>query len=457
MLRSALGLRIQSVRITAILRKPLRRIFANWALSALVLLSVVIPALLTGLHSPKTSPVDEWVFIDYTSKVLSQGFVREGERVGEFTTNLMACEGVFTGGTFGKCDIGSSNPEELPYGGVNAAAAYTPLYFASTAILGIPARWLGVDTLSAWRLTGVVWLVGAMVFFVLTLRHFRVSQISMFSAGLLLLSSPLVWWSNTFVSTDAPSTFFGIAMLYFALRVLDGTGKKWPLALVMVVAVLFKVTSLVSLGFVGVYAFVLFCNSFLRRSSVELDASESRWRAAATLLTTLGAGVLSVALIVGWQLFISQNAIAGPPIDQGITVELDYLELARQVFSFLPGAASSTPFSGNGVDFLWAPLNLLLVAGVVGSWLSSAQIKAERILAGSLLLASMLMAPVLAFAIVVATGDYFAMPPRYGASLVPMYLVTLSFLLQSRLSNFFVISSGVFGVAGSFLLAINFA
>lgn len=451
------GIKTRLGNILQLRRNNVTALRNNWATSLLVLLSLLVPALLVTIHSPKTSPVDEWVFIDYTSKVLSQGFVREGERVGEFTANLMACDGVFTGGIFGKCGGGSANLDELPYGGINAAAAYTPLYFASTAIFAMPLTWAGVDPLIAWRMTGSIWLCGAMVFFIAALRRFGASEITIFSSGLLLISAPLIWWSNTFVSTDSPSTFFGIAMFYFALRGIRGEGNQWVLALVLAAGVLFKVTNLVAVGFIGTYALALFFTTLIGENRQSADRQKLRKGASRTLFTVVGSGMSAIALIIVWQRFIRENAVPGPTLDQGISADLNFTELASQAFSFLPMAATVTPFSGKGVDFLWAPLGLLLVAGVVGVILSSAHSQQERLLAGSTFVASLITAPLLGIAIVVATGSYFQMPPRYGAALVPLFLISLSFLLRERLSNFLAISVGIYGVAGGFALAFVFA
>jgi hypothetical protein len=58
------------------------------------------------------------------------------------------------------------------------------------------------------------------------------------------------------------------------------------------------------------------------------------------------------------------------------------------------------------------------------------------------------MAPVLALAVQLAQGEYFQLPPRYGASLLPAFLLATAFILRNFVMNWILIiySCGLFAV-----------
>ena len=112
------------------------------------------------VQQKQISPFDEYVYLDYLSKVPTQGFVRSGEETGDLARQEISCRGVQTYGLYGtSCDIGAASPDEtFPYSGQTGADIYTPAYFAVTWVLAQPLVWTGVSLLDAGRLVGAVWL-----------------------------------------------------------------------------------------------------------------------------------------------------------------------------------------------------------------------------------------------------------------------------------------------------------
>lgn len=410
---------------------------------------------MTLIHSQATSPLDEWVFIDYTSKVFEQGYVHDGERVGELTNTIMACDGVIPGSTFGRCgDDLSSNAQNLPYTGLTAAAAYTPAYFAVTRLLGLPFELVGFDPMTSWRLTGGFWLAAAVAVLVMTMRRWRIPGGTILPLGLLLISSPYAWWAHTFVSTDAPSLLVGASLLYISTRIRQGDSWGWVLALTAVLATALKVTNLVAVGLAVLYLIGSWLIDWVRFRKQREQQIKSRLTQ--EVVWPLGSVLLSVGLQWGWSKFIFATAIQGERADQGISSPLSLSELGLQATNFLSSVLSYSPFTGHGHDFLFTPLAWILIAGVLGAIMVLQPTSDRWQIAAATFIAAIVMAPVLAIAVQVAQGSYFQLSPRYGASLVPAFLLSTAFVLRNRIARWSVgiYSGGLFlvGLAAAFML-----
>lgn len=411
------------------------RITADRTALFLGLIAFAFPTLLVALHSHATSPLDEWVFIDYVSKVFEQGFVHVGERVGEFTNTLMACDGVMPGGKFGDCSAGlPANYAALPYSGLTAAAAYTPAYFFATRLLGLPFQLVGIDPLTAWRMTGPIWLTAGVLMSIALLRRWNVANRVIWPLMLALIASPFVWWAQSFVSTDAPSIFIGALLLYLATRIRRGEIAPWWFVIAAIIASAFKVTNLVGIGLGVIYLVGSWvADRFIAARSAQ-TAQLSRPQMM-LLVWPIVAGAAATVLQVGWAKFIIATAVSSENVDQGIASPLSKSELATQVFNFLPSVLSYSPFSGHGKDFIFTPLSWLLIAGVIGAFFVVKKWNQRTEIVSAILLASLTMAPALAIAVQVAQGSYFQLSPRYGASLIAAFILCTAFILKNRIAQ----------------------
>lgn len=416
-------------------RGLLKKFISDHTLILLVSIAFLFPVSLTLLHSHETSPIDEWVFIDYTDKVFEQGYVREGERVGGFTVDLMACEGVLPGSKIGICGAGESNYAVLPYTGLTAAAAYTPTYFFLTRTMGIPFQILGADPLTSWRLTGALWLASGIFAFVKLLRLWGISNRVIIPLGLLVISSPFVWWAHSFVSTDAPSILIGAVLLIMATKIQRGQLNPWWLLPITSLAVAIKVTNLVSVGLVVVYLFGgILVELFRNRNTPNGWVQELKHRQKFLFAVVISA-LIPVLMQVAWAKFISATAISAERVDQGISMQLTATELSLQVVNFLPSSLSYSPFSGHGKDFIWVPLSWIPIAGVIGAFFLFNLRSEKKTVVISILLAALTMAPLLAIAVQIAQGEYFQLSPRYGASLIPAFMLCVAFILRNRFAQ----------------------
>lgn len=449
--------------------KAIRRLFRDRVLIVLLLVAVIYPGTITLIHSSETSVLDEWVFIDYTDKVFREGYVKAGERVGEYTNEIMSCSGVIPGNTFGEC--GTALPENyknLPYTGLTAAAAYTPAYFAVTATLGAPLQLVGVSPLDSWRLTGALWLAAAMAVFVALLRLWKVRDSAILPIGLLLVASPYVWWAHSYVSTDAPSLLIGALLLYLATKFRRGASTGWAIVLVSVVGSAIKVTNLVSVGLVVVYLLGAWLLSLFRNKtkvlpSNAISSSLGGLDAPTGIFPTkrivwpIAAAITSIGIQIGWSKFVSATAISTNQAEQGIGSPLTLSELGLQATNFLSSVWNYSPFLGRGIDFAFTPLAWVVIAGVVGSFFALKRVDDKSEIVTATLFAALVMAPLLAIAVQVAQGAYFQLSPRYGASLLPAFLLCVGFLLRNIVMKWLLAfyACGLFavGIAAAFILS----
>jgi len=414
-----------------------------WVPVVLVMASIGMSAVVTANHGPALSPVDEWVYVDYLFKLPVQGLVHEGEKIGKEALVIMSCDGVKPYGPMGpECGSSIADLSSFPYEGVTSADAYTPAYFAVTRVVGDAVHAVtGISQLSSWRVTGALWLGLASVLLYLLLRQWRIKRPVILGLGLAMIASPFAWWTYTYVSTDAPSLAFGILILLTAVKIGRGQWSGWWLAVFSTVAVLFKVTNVLAVCLAALYLLILWL----------LERKETQWAGWKTrrphqknrsslglvFFAVLALGA-SVTAQLAWLAYRSSEAV-GVPVDQAIGIPLTPGELVSQVATFLPGTIVSNVNVTGSTDlayaipgFVVAPLTWICVAGVLGAfWTLPRRSKLAPIVV-SVTMAALLFAPMLAIMIHLTTGNYFPLPPRYGASILGSFLLLAGLTIRNR-------------------------
>lgn len=411
----------------------------HWTI--LVLLAIAFAYLWTVVlvHGRTMSPIDEWAYLDYISKAWSQGIVREGETYGEWARTIMSCYGQVMYGTLGTaCAAAPGPPADYPYIGLTSGANYPPLQFWIIRGLGDTiAAMLGIDPLYGWRLVGSFWFAGALVVIYLILRRFRASNAVILAVGMIIIASPLTFWSYGWVSTDGPLLLFGALLLWFALRYAAGESSGWWMVGVAALSGLFKVTGALAAGLVLLY--LVFVLIFESRRTRWVGLSTRRpdlptRRSLGLVGFPLLASVVAVAIPIAWMRFIASIPASDLRVDQGISTQLDVTNLVPQLWNFL-GYTLTTGVQWDSVipQYLYAPLGWAVVAGVLGSAFLLRRSSPNRALVVGVVLAAFLAAPVMSIAFQLLTGSYFYMPSRYGIGLVPAFLLLVAFVLRNRI------------------------
>jgi hypothetical protein len=297
-----------------------------------------------------------------------------------------------------------------------------------------------------------------MVMLWLVFRRFAIHPVAVIGLGLAFIVSPFSWWTYTFVSTDAPSAFFGALLLLLTLRFLSGRASGWWIVGVSALAMLVKVTNI--LGVCLVALLLLLTWLWELRQTTWADGWRSpRPGSARWSLALPGFGVLAVAAAVvaqlGW-LGLHRALAVGPAAQQGISGPLGVKALLEQTVSFLPGTLTSNVIvAGSGGSsalpmYGWAlaPLTWLCVVGVLGAFFSLRMKSRLAPLVVSVAISSVLFAPMLAIVVKITTGSYFPLPARYGAVLLVAFLLMVGILLKNRWAPWVILGySAVMGVA----------
>lgn len=432
-----------------------RRTVALWLRNAwvpiiLVVVAFVSGGIITANHSDQFSPLDEWVYYDYTVKIPTQGVVRQGELIGHEALVGMACNGDSFGPRGEPCNDVQDINASYPQGGKTSADIYTPLYFAITWSLGKVIQFLtGAEFLTAARATGILWLAGGLLVFYRLLELMKVRRVVTLGLGLAIIGAPTTFWANTYISTDAPVFLVGAALLLAGVSAIKGRSSPWWLLPIAVIGILLKVTTVLALGLVvlALVFFVIFANH------------ETAWVAKRRLLipvvvTVAAAGFAQVA----WLLIRAQISLGAGP-DQGLAQPLAWRDIAGMLALFIyPG-----PLSGNYDPLLripqivGAPLVLITIAGIVAFACARFANPLEKSLAFSIVLASTLFAPLLALGMYLLLGDVFPVIERYAIPLLPAYLLAAAMIIKNRVAEWAVLGYGAFLVVFVTACSIAFA
>ncbi|MCI0158215.1 hypothetical protein KNO15_16055 [Leifsonia shinshuensis] len=435
-----------SDRFTAWLRR-------FWVPVLLVVVALGYGGTVTAMHSKSLSPIDEWVYSDYLDKVPTELLVHQGETIGHEALDRMACNGVFPYGPMGaKCGSSYSDIAKFPFQGKTSADAYTPTYFGITWVVGGAIHLAtGIDQLTSWRLTGPLWLAGTMVALFLLFRSFRVPPAVTVALGLAFIVSPFTWWTYTFVSTDAPTVLLATLLVLLGTKYARGRLSGWWLVGLSAFAVLMKVTNILAVCLLALY--LVFVWLWELRKTRWTDGWRTqrpgveRRSLGLPLFAVLSVGA-GIATQVAW-LAVHRALAIGPSANQGLGGPLSLKSLAVQLTNFLPGTLTSNVWitGGSGYalpifDWAVAPLSWICIAGVLGAfWSARVRGRTGPIIIATAI-ASVAFAPMLAVALTVTTGSYFALPPRYGAPLLPVFLLMPALLIRNRWATWLIIGYG---------------
>jgi hypothetical protein len=442
---------------------------ARWVPLLLVFASLLMGFTVTAHHSQALSPVDEWVYADYLYKLPQQVFVPRGQEIGPKALELMACTGVREYGPMGP-PCGSdyaANLAKFPQGGITSADGYTPLYFVITWA-GAKAIQLVTHTsiVEAGRFTGAFWLAGGILLFYWMLRLLSIRRVVALGLGLAVIASPFAWWTYTFVSTDAPVFALGALLVIAAIKFVRGQWSGWWLPLIGAVATLFKITSILAVLLVALYLVVEFV---VRRVRERPRRRGFEWRNSIIgrgndgLVVIAGASAIAALVAEAAWLGVRAAIAVGPAANQGVTGQMSLKDLGSQFVNFLPGTIiSNVNITGRTTlgfaiqPFIVQPLAWITIAGVIGAVAIHTWQRPNAPLVYSIAALSILGAPLLAIALSLQ-GTYFPIPPRYGAALLPAFLLAAGLIVKNRLSTTLLVAYSASVLAVVLVFAPNFA
>jgi hypothetical protein len=399
----------------------------------LVLFTAVFVSLNVSRHQ-QISPIDEYVYLDYTAQIFDIGVLPMGSQTGEVARNYISCLGVAGYGEFNPeaCNSGDyTNDSAYPYEGQTSADLYPPMYFVVSAAVAHSLSYLfDVDFLDGARLSGALWLAAAAVMLYLTLRRLKIDTLTALAAPLIMASSLASWWSSTFVSTDVTALLAGAITLYALVRYLQRDGRAWFLIFISVFVTLLKFQNILAVAILATVVALqpIFSSDGVNRFGMRVTS----WRrslivAASSLLAALFSQVIWVA--------IRQFMAVGNPTDQGISGLITPDALLSETVKFIAGMAwgASGPQNVAALPLVIATITTwLLIGGAVSASISDKRISFLGTLGFSWIAVSFVSAPLLGIAIYLSTGTSFSLPARYGLSLFPIGLALVAVGLGSN-------------------------
>jgi hypothetical protein len=413
---------------------------ATWVMWGLVTIAVVYFGAITLMHTSATSPIDEWVYLDYLFAIPQRGMVFAGQVVGPETLTLLSCHGTSPFGPIGTPCGQTPVLADYPNDGKTTASAYTPLYFYVTYGVGwVVSHLFGLGELTGWRLSGVLWAVAGMVVFVRLLRFWGARNLTIFALGLAVIASPFAWWSFTYVSTDAPALFFGALLMLVASRYVRRESPGWVFAVIALVAVLLKSVLIIGVAAAALYLLAEFIADW-RRRRLSCQKRPLEWRLVATAGIAL---IASLAVAWLWNRLSSALAVSEQLADQGISTPLTIPELLMQVTNFLPQAITAGAINAYIPSFAFAPLGWLTLVSVLGAAFVATRTNRWVPMVSSVVTAGALAAPAFALMLVYTIGLYYQIPARYGAVLIPAFLLCGALILRNRWVNGFIMAYAV--------------
>lgn len=378
------------------------------------------------------SPLDEYQYHDYLSKVPTQVFVRHGEEIGELTRQIASCDGIKFFGPIGvECGSTPQEPDSaFPHEGMNSADIYTPVYFAITWLLAQPFTWLGLDLLDAGRAVGVFWLFGGLAAVFTLQRRLGVRGPLALAITLTLLALPATYWSTQFISTDAPTYAVGASLGLVALRFANGRGRLWELPAMAALTVAFKVNNLAAIGIV-LTALLIYSLLLKKQTTPDAPAALGVGRT----VFAVGASVLAVVACYGSWLVVRAAASVGPGADIDAASKLPFSidVLVDEIFKFVWSVGQVDLFESNSAwDILAGSAFAIVGVGAVAiSCVATGVGSLERraIGAGTGLLV-LLFGPLLALMTTVVAGYYVPLTGRYGIVFVVAYALLIGLAAQ---------------------------
>lgn len=401
----------------------------------LLLLVASIAFVSANANHEQMSPLDEYVYIDYLSKVPEQGIVRQGEMTGEFARQYYSCIGVGIFGTIApdNCSTGEYDKDsDYPFDGKTSAESYTPLYFAATWIAAQPFIWAtGGDIVLGGRLAGSLWLAGAAIMLYLGMKRLKISPVARYGAALLLIASPAAWSANTFISTDAPSMFAGASLLYLGFRFLQ-TGKgSTLLVLGSVIAVALKLQNFMAVVAIALFLLIMF---LARKRAPEAIPSLQTTGSGRRIGWVTGLMIVSPLVFqVLWTLLVKALAV-GEPTNAGDPSTFGIDALIKEAFRFY-GTLNFNALIPAEATIGWALTKLstwIITAGIIAIIAIEPRFSTRYSLSLAALITILTAGPALALAIRLMQGYYFELPQRYAMSLLPIALALGAALFDKK-------------------------
>ena len=376
---------------------------------------------------------DEYVYIDAVDKATRGIITRNNSLIDEYSINVVSCRGVEMYGYQGSGCGAPVDPSKLPYEGYTTASIHSPVYFFITAWLSKLILLIrpGGDLLQTARITGALWLgLGLAVTWVLVRRLGGNRTIAM-SISLLLLASPMLRWSNFYVTPDSFSLLSGSLIFLCGLMIAREEWPSWTLIVISMVAGAIK--------FQMLFATVAMALFITLRQMNRRGSGGRWWRPALGAIAAVISGLvvqfsyqyLRIRFSLPYHGTFGSVDPAGP-FSKSFAVE----QLDNFIYYLYagPAATNRSVVYYYGLPHAFVIISAaLLVSALVAAALFSEEVSADgRSLARSVLFSLIALGPLFYMYISISTGSIFELSPRYAEALFPAYAIGLPLVVKDR-------------------------
>ncbi|QOQ39157.1 hypothetical protein [Trueperella pecoris] len=386
-----------------------------------------------GRWMAQMSPIDEATYLDIIFKFPDDLVAQRGEFFSPEIREKFACDGNHLFGKAGPpCGADYSNPKDFPQGGKTSADAYSPVFFWIAGTFARVAQLVGIDLTYGARLAMIIFGIATVLLTYKAMRMIRVPIGVAYTVLTIATMSPLFWWTYGFLSTDAPVPMFGALTIIIMIGFLQGKHSLWRLAPVAILGMLFKITTILAIGWAGLVAMLYAVAVKLPQGAIPGMETSRQVTTKQWLRPLIGATAGGVATFVAWEI-IRRLIAVGNAGEQGLHLGRTSISEAifqvqnvlRSLIDADHGESSATPLA-----FLISRLiSFLVIAGVIGMMLYQPKSRMEFSLTWATGIASVLFLPIL-FVILRFGVVGFSLPPRYAIAVLPAMLLSVALSIR---------------------------
>lgn len=436
------------VRIKAAMRRPAIHwsILAGWY----AVTAAVMTLSFMRTHRP-LSFVDEFQYIDAVDKARRWDAVLPGDKTDQYARVLAACRGVAADPNLtvyaGTC--GPYVPDaETFIQGYNSADIHSPVYFFLTAWTSWPIeRLLGVELLTAARLTSLVWLWLGMLAFGWALSRLGARNGLLWALPVAVAAMPVFRGTNAYVTPDALNLLAGTLILISAILYVRGDWNPWPFVAISVIFCLVKFQNLFAV--VAALVFIYFYAFASRLGANKAGDSGDDVPQVLRIRDIIAMTVIPFAASMVWMILrrfvgvhVDRPAL-DPPADLSVA-EIVYAvdDTLRVILAGTGGLGVVSRESMFPSFLLW-----MLVAGVVATAMFDGKTNlGERVLARSAIVSIVAIGPMIILFFGVIFGAHVDVLYRYVMVLIPLLAFPLANRLTGRVAQTLMIVFAVLAV-----------
>lgn len=419
------------------IRVAMRRPAIYWSILAgwYAVTAAVMTLSFMRTHRP-LSVVDEFQYIDAVDKARRWDVVLPGDKTDQYARILAACRGAGADPNLtiyeGAC--GPYVPDaETFIQGYNSADIHSPAYFFLTAWTSWPIeRLLGVELLTAARLTSLVWLWLGMLAFGWALSRMGARNGLLWALPVAVVAMPVFRGTNAYVTPDALNLLAGSLILMSAILYVQGEWKPWPF---MAISVIFCLVKFQNLFAVAAALLFIYCYAVASRLEAnKVGDSRDDVLHVLRIRDIIAITVIPIAASMVWIIIrrfvgvhVNRPAL-DPPADLSVA-QIVYAvdDTLGVIFAGTGGPGVVSRASMFPSFLLW-----MLVAGVVATAMFDGKTSlAERVLARSAIVSIVAIGPMIILFFGMVFGANVSVLYRYVMVLIPL----LAFPLANRLTG----------------------